>query len=184
MKLLTEDGRSLNPVWGSRYIAYDRERMRHLSPEYQIWLASSSGARLRRVTHIAVDSLAQGLVPIAFSSDGSGLLAQFEGQDTSEAWAVNVASGRARRLAVRGEPVTGAGISSDGRTVLVDENRSRGRLQAAVWSRFPSPAGPRRSWSRMARRPAGTADPAHCSLLAWLTSPLARRGLGCWARGR
>ena len=64
---LTSDGRSLNPVWGPTYIAYDRERMRKLSPEYQIWLASPSGVRVRRLTHLAVGSLVQGLVPLAFS---------------------------------------------------------------------------------------------------------------------
>jgi hypothetical protein len=119
---ITSDGRSLNPVWGPKYIAYDRERMRHLSPEYQIWLASPSGARVRKVTHVAVGSLVQGLVPLAFSAAGSRLLAEFEGEDTSGAYAVNVASGRAREVTVDGHAVQGAGISSDGRTLLIDEN--------------------------------------------------------------
>jgi Tol biopolymer transport system component len=132
---VTSNGRSLNPVWGPRYIAYDRERMRHLSPEYQIWLASPSGASVRRLTHVAVGSLVQGLVPLAFSADGSRLLAEFEGEDTSGAYAVSVASGRARGVTVHGQMVQGAGISSDGSTLLVDEDSfeqppSHGRIAA------------------------------------------------------
>jgi Tol biopolymer transport system component len=119
---LSNDGRSLNPVWGAAYIAYDRERTRHLSPEYQIWLASQTGARLRRLTHVAVGPLVQGLVPLAFSANGSRLLAEFEGQDTSGAYAVALASGRARSVTAHGLQVQGAGISSDGRTLLVDED--------------------------------------------------------------
>jgi len=117
---ITSDGRSLNPVWGPTYIAYDRERNRHLSPEYQIWLATPAGARVRRLTHIAVGSLVQGLVPLAFSASGSRLLAEFEGEDTSGAYAVTVASGRARSVTVHGQMVQGAGISSDGSTLLID----------------------------------------------------------------
>jgi Tol biopolymer transport system component len=117
---ITSDGHSLNPLWGPSYIAYDRERNRRLSPEYQIWLATPAGARVRRLTHIAVGSLVQGLAPLAFSSSGSRLLAEFEGQDTSGAYAVNVASGRARSVTVRGQMVQAAGISSDGGTLLLD----------------------------------------------------------------
>jgi hypothetical protein len=119
---LTSNGHSLFPVFGPGYIAYDRERTRNLSPEYQIWLASPSGGTLRRLTHIAVDSLAQGLVPLAFSSDGGRLLAEFEGQDQTAAYAVEVASGRARRAISHGSTVIGAGISSDGGTLLIEED--------------------------------------------------------------
>ncbi|MGD0452302.1 MAG: hypothetical protein ABSB69_01775 [Solirubrobacteraceae bacterium] len=117
---ITSDGRSLDPVWGPTYIAYDRERMRHLSPEYQIWLATPAGVRVRKLTHVSVGSLVQGLVPLEFSANGSRLLAEFEGQDTSGAYAVSVVSGRARRVTVRGQMVQGAGISSDGSTLLID----------------------------------------------------------------
>jgi hypothetical protein len=117
---LTGDGRSLFPVWGPTYIAYDRERMRHLSPEYQIWLATPAGALVRKLTHIGVGSLVQGLVPLAFSASGSRLLAEFEGEDTSNAYAVTVASGRARAVTIHRQTVQAAGISSDGSTLLVD----------------------------------------------------------------
>jgi len=132
---ITSDGHSLFPVWGPTYIAYDRERMRHLSPEYQIWLATPVGARVRKLTHVAVGPLLQGLVPLAFSASGSRLLAELEGEDTSYAYAVTVASGRARAVTVHRQTVQAAGISSDGSTLLVDAGSfeqapSSGRIDA------------------------------------------------------
>jgi hypothetical protein len=120
---LTRDGRSLFPLWGPGAIAYDRERLRREdAPVYQLWLRSSKG-KTRRLTNVRVRSLVSGLIPVAFSADGSKLLAQFVGQDTSEAWAVSVPSGRARRLTPKGArlPLQAAGLSTDGSTVLVNE---------------------------------------------------------------
>jgi hypothetical protein len=120
---LTRDGRSLFPLWGPKAIAYDRERLRREdAPVYQLWLRRPSGTT-RRLTNVRVRSLVSGLIPIAFSADGAKLLAQFVGQDTSEAWTVSVASGRARRLTPRGArlPLQAAGMTSDGGTVLVNE---------------------------------------------------------------
>jgi Tol biopolymer transport system component len=123
-RLFTHDGRSLNPVWGSSGIAYDRERLRHLeAPVYQIWLASPSGGGARQLTHLKINPLVEGLVPLAFSADGSNLLAEFEGEDTSAAWTVDLTSGRVRELTTPGRhTLEGAGISQDGTTVLVDED--------------------------------------------------------------
>jgi hypothetical protein len=136
---LTRDGRSLFPLWGSKAIAYDRERLRHEdAPVYQIWLRSPSG-KARRLTNVRVRTLVSGLMPFAFSADGSKLLAQFVGQDTSEAWTVQVSNGRARRLTVRKHSVQAAGIASDGNTVLVDEGgidgpASEGRVGIAPFA--------------------------------------------------
>jgi hypothetical protein len=135
MRRLSSDGRSLFPVWGPSYIAYDRERPRKEGPVFQIWLASPSTAPVRRVTSIRVPILAQGLVPLAFSASGSRLLAEFEGEDQSSAYTVNVSSGRARMVRVRGRSAIGAGLSSDGSTLLIDENAleepsSNGRVVA------------------------------------------------------
>jgi hypothetical protein len=120
LRRLTSDGRSLNPVWGPAYIAYDREQDRHLSPDFQIWLGTPTAMRARKLTHVAVGPLVQGLVPLAFSANGSRLLAEFEGEDTSNAYAVTVASGHARAVTVRRRTVQAAGISSDGSTLLLD----------------------------------------------------------------
>jgi hypothetical protein len=153
---LTNDGRSLNPLWGPRYIAYDRERPRHESPEYQIWLRSPAGGAPKKLTKVSVAPLLAGLVPIAFSADGSRLVAEFVGEDTSEAWTVRVPSGRAHRIIVHGQPVVAAGISRDGFWVLVDELSfenapSVGRVAEIPFTGGPStvliPHGAQASWN-------------------------------------
>lgn len=128
MKLLTHDGRSLNPVWGSRYIAYDRERLRkNYAPLFQIWLRpASGGGGARRLTNVQVSPLVVGLLPLAFSADSSRLLAEYEGEDTSNAWTVRLPSGRAREIKVRGRSVVAGGLSQDGSTVLIDQNSFEG----------------------------------------------------------
>lgn len=139
---LTHDGRSLNPVWGSTYIAYDRERLRRNdAPVFQIWLQAPGGGRPRKLTSVHVRSLVEGLVPLVFSSDGSRLLAEYEGQDTSEAWAVNVPSGHAKRLTVRGQSVVGTGLSRDGSTVLIDEQGFEGPPSGGRVSSIPFGGG-------------------------------------------
>jgi hypothetical protein len=59
-------------------------------------------------------------VPLAFDASGTRLLAQYVGLDTSQAWTIDVPSGRARELRAGSEPASGAAISSDGATVLID----------------------------------------------------------------
>ena len=125
LRRITSDGRSLFPIWDPArpgYIAYDSERLRAGdAPVYQIWLRSLHGGRPRRLTSVRVRSLVSGLMPLAFSRSGSRLLAEFVGQDTSEAWTVRVPSGRARAVRVNGRQAVGGGISSDGSRLLVDE---------------------------------------------------------------
>ncbi len=124
---ITRDGRSLFPVWGPRYIAYDREHLRRNdAPVYEIWLRSPGGAAQRRLTSIRVRSLVSGLTPLGFSQSGSRLLAEFVGEDTSEAWTVRVPSGKARPVRVNGRPVVGGGISADGSQLLVYEGGVEG----------------------------------------------------------
>jgi hypothetical protein len=142
-RLFTHDGRSLNPVWGPGGIAYDRERLRHLDfPVYQIWLAPSGGGAARQMTHVKVPALVSGLVPLAFSASGSKLLAEFGGQDTSAAWTVDVASGRARQLTAGEHTLMGAGISQDGTTVLVDEDALERPPSSARIATMPFDGGP------------------------------------------
>jgi hypothetical protein len=118
---LTRDGRSLNPVWGPKWIAYDKERLRpNWAPRYDIWLRSASSSAVRKLTNVPADKLVVGLVPLAFSANGTRLLSEFEGQDTSVAWTVRVPSGRARQVRVGNQSVVGDGISRNGATLLVD----------------------------------------------------------------
>lgn len=117
---LTHDGRSLWPVWGPTRIAYTHERLRkNDAPVYQLRVMRPDGSGVRQLTHLRVPRLLSGLTATAWSADGSRLLAEDGGQDTSEAWAVDVASGRARDLTGRFDGVIGAALSADGSTVLV-----------------------------------------------------------------
>ena len=118
---LTHDGRSLNPVWGRLGIAFDRERLRRRAdPAYEVWLMAAQGSHRARLTSVGVPPLQDGLVPIAFSADGTRLLAEYEGADTSRAWAVDVITRRAHELRRAGHSVAGAAISKNGAALLVD----------------------------------------------------------------
>lgn len=115
---ITSDGRSLNPVWGRVGIAFDHERLRtNAEPAYQVWLMASDGSGRRALTALVIPPLRDGLVPLGFAQDATVLLAEYVGQDTSEAWLLKLSNRRATRLGV---DVTGAALSRDHASVLVD----------------------------------------------------------------
>jgi len=117
---ITHDGRSLWPIWGPTQIAFTHERLRRNdAPVYQLRVMRPDGSGVRQLTHLRIPRLLSGLTATAWSADGMRLLAEYGGQDTSEAWTVDVASGRARDLTGRFDGVIGAGLSADGTTVLV-----------------------------------------------------------------
>jgi hypothetical protein len=114
VKQLTQDGVSLNPVWGARGIVFDREtpRTRHglpSYPAYQLYLLA--GSRLSQITHISVGWEGEGLIPEAISADGTKLAANGVGDDMDQGW-----------TALRELPAsfTADGISADGGRVLLD----------------------------------------------------------------
>jgi hypothetical protein len=115
---LTHDNNSLNPLWGKLGIVYDRQKKRKLAPELQLYLLSNG--KSTQLTNIKVDQLSEGLVPIALSSDGTKLAAEYGGQDNSEGWAVNVATHKAKELATVKNGLVDAGISRSGKTLLVN----------------------------------------------------------------
>lgn len=122
---LTTHGHALYPVWGPTQIAYTRwsrptGRHRHDDgPKYHLWLMAPDGSGQRRLTRGRIPWLLTGLVPVAWSADGTRLLAQFGGQDTSYPVAVDPATGAQRRIGPRRADAIGvAGLSSDGTTVL------------------------------------------------------------------
>jgi hypothetical protein len=141
---LTRDGRSLDPLWGPAQIAYSHERLRRNdAPVYQLSLIGADGRHARSITHVHVGPLVSGLTPTAWSDDGKRLLAEFVGQDTSEAWTVQVPSGRARDLTGRLDDVSGAGLSGDGRTVLVQRGSPEDAANQSV-ATIPFGGGPAR----------------------------------------
>jgi hypothetical protein len=62
-----------------------------------------------------------GLSPIAESADGTRLLAEFNGTDTSQAWTLEAPAWQPSELGGESAGLIGATISRDGSTVLATE---------------------------------------------------------------
>jgi hypothetical protein len=140
---LTHDGRSLNPVWGAGTIAFDREKLRkNDAPIYQIWLMKPDGTGAVQLTHTKVPQLVEGLVPQQFSADGERLLADFQGQDTSQTWTIDIRTKKARHLLVKKLDVTPGGLSLDGKTVLIDFGGFENPPGAGTVETIPFAGGP------------------------------------------
>lgn len=120
---LTHDHRSLDPLWGPHgqivFVKQLDAKRRKYGPKNELYLMSEGGGQVRRLTHTEVDPLLQGLYPTAWSADGSRLLAEFEGQDTTYAVAVNPRTGAQRPLVKATEQgFLGWALSPDGGRVL------------------------------------------------------------------
>lgn len=122
---LTKDQVSLDPLWGpSNQIVFVKQlgaKNRKYGPKNELYLMNPQGKQVKRLTHTKVDQLLQGLYPTAWSDSGNQLLAEFEGQDTSYAVAVNPKTGAQKPLEKNGngeQGFVGTAISGDGTTVL------------------------------------------------------------------
>jgi Tol biopolymer transport system component len=135
---LTVDGTSTNPAWGPTQIAYSRgPRRRSDYPQLNLWLMNPDGSEQRQLTFVGVRSLVTGLNPVQWSASGAQLLANYGGQDTSQAFAVDPLSGGALDLGARSFDGTSPGaLSRDGTTVLAQtggqEGPGRGRNTVAI----------------------------------------------------
>jgi hypothetical protein len=123
------------PVWGPRSIAYVGQLPLSLRPA-QLWLVDPDGSHARQLTHVRARPL---LVPTAWSDDGTRLLAgNLGGVRTSEAWTVQVPSGRAHDLTGKVDDVRGFGLSRDGKSVLVvrgpDDHPERQSIATIPWA--------------------------------------------------
>ncbi|MGO9751266.1 MAG: hypothetical protein ACLP8S_06820 [Solirubrobacteraceae bacterium] len=114
---ITHDGVSLDPIWGAKGIAFDREQRRgqNAGPAYQVWLLN--GTHLQQLTHMSIPSLLAGLVPVAFSANGNRMIAGYEGEDTNYAWTIQISPLRVRQIPGF---VQAGGISQDGNSLLID----------------------------------------------------------------
>ena len=119
---LTSDHRSSDPLWGPEKIVFVKAvdaKKRRYGPKNELFLMNPEGKGVKRLTRTKVPPLLLGLFPTDWSADGSRLLAEFEGQDTSYAVAINPKTGAQRpidRPVERG--FVGAALSDDGGTVL------------------------------------------------------------------
>ena len=120
---LTRDHRSLDPLWGPdgtiAFVKLLGAKQRRYGPKYEIYLMDSKGGSVRRLTNTSVGPLLLGLTPTQWSADGSRLLAEFTGQDTSYAVAVDPKTGAQRTIGKAIERgLVATALSADGSTVL------------------------------------------------------------------
>ena len=121
---LTHDQISGYPLWGpTGQIVFVRQlgaKQRKYGPKNDLFLMNANGKGVKRLTHTKVDPLTQGLYPTAWSASGNQLLAEFGGQDTSYAVAVNPKTGAEKSLSPGNTETgfVGVTLTPDGKTVL------------------------------------------------------------------
>jgi hypothetical protein len=121
---LTTHGHAYNPLWGPDRIAYSRyarpkgKHAKDDGPKYNLFLIDPATGNERRLTHDKVPFLLTGLVPTIWSADGTKLVAQFGGQDTTYAVAVNPVDGDETILGSAHDAFVAGAFLGDDTTVL------------------------------------------------------------------
>jgi Tol biopolymer transport system component len=120
---LTTDHRSFSPLWGPSgrivFVKHLGEKSRMYGPKNDLFLINPNGRQVKRLTKTKVEPLLSGLSPTEWSANGSRLLTEFGGQDTSYAVAVSPKTGAERALTKEREVgFIGTALSSDGKLVL------------------------------------------------------------------
>jgi Tol biopolymer transport system component len=121
---LTRNHRSESPLWGPTgqivFVKLLGAKTRKYGPKNELYLMSPEGGQVKRLTHTKVAPLLQGLTPTEWSANGARLLAEFEGEDTTYAVAVNPQTGAEHALTRQREAngFIGAALSADGSVVL------------------------------------------------------------------
>lgn len=118
---ITNDRRSLDPLWSPSgkivFVKLLDAKHRLYGPKNELFTMTPGGGQVRRLTHTVVPALLQGLIPIQLSANGSRLLAEYTGQDTSYAVTVNPRTG-VQRAVGRAKGFVGTALSSSGRSIL------------------------------------------------------------------
>jgi hypothetical protein len=133
---ITHEGHSIDPVWGAHGIVFVRTRNRGKdeAPAYHLELLN--GTTVTAIASPKPSALVDGLYPVAISSDGTHVVAEYAGEDTSQAYAVNLATNRFKQLGATQDSAQGWGISKDGTRVLIShggfENPSKYSTIATV----------------------------------------------------
>ncbi len=117
---LTAGGYDLRPLWTARGIVYDHvtPASAGAAPASQLWLLHAGHST--QLTHLATPARGAALWPVAASANGNRLIAQYVTPGDLVPIAVQVSPRRVRPVATGANRTLGAGISPDGRTVLVD----------------------------------------------------------------
>ncbi|MFL5845829.1 MAG: TolB family protein [Solirubrobacteraceae bacterium] len=136
---LTSDSNATDPVWGPARIAFNRSHKATRRGDYEkldIYTVDPEGEGIRRLTKTTPPFLLAGLSPLAWSADGSRLLSQYSGQDTSEAWRVAADTGKAVDATGSFDGVVGWGLSKDGTAILATTgyyDNPSGNVVAIPW---------------------------------------------------
>jgi Tol biopolymer transport system component len=121
---LTRDQISGYPLWGPTgrivFVKQLNAKQRKYGPKNDLFLMNRNGSGVRRLTHTVVDPLTSGLYPVAWSASGNQLLANFGGQDTQYAVAVNPQTGAETSLSPGNSETgfVGVDLTANGRTAL------------------------------------------------------------------
>lgn len=121
---LTDDHVSASPLWGPNgqivFVKQLGAKQRQYGPKNDLFLMNREGKQVKRLTHTKVNPLVQGLYPTAWSASGNQLLAEFGGQDTSYAVAVNPKTGAERSLSPDNSETgfVGVALTANGKTAL------------------------------------------------------------------
>lgn len=121
---LTHDGVSGWPLWGPTgqivFVKLLGATQRQYGPKNDLFLMNANGKGVKRLTDTKVDPLTQGLYPTAWSASGKQLLAEYGGQDTNYAVAVNPTTGAEKSLSPGNTETgfVGVALTADGKTVL------------------------------------------------------------------
>lgn len=121
---LTSDHVSGYPLWGPQgqivFVKQLGAKQRQYGPKNDLFLMNPNGGQVKRLTHTNVDPLTQGLFPTQWSASGSQLLAEFGGQDTSYAVAVNPKTGAEKSLSPGNTETgfVGVALTPNGKTAL------------------------------------------------------------------
>ena len=90
-----------------------------VTPRTSLYVMNPDGSGVARLTRTKVAQLLQGLTPTAWSADGTRLLAEFGGQDTSYAETVDPLTGTHKPVVKAVDPgFVGTDLSADGTTIL------------------------------------------------------------------
>jgi hypothetical protein len=131
---LTHDRHSDRPVWGRGWIAYSHTRARGgwLIRDLRLMRPDGSGKRLLAGGHTRPSHAEMGVEPVAFSRDGTRLLACLASEFECSPVAFAIPDGLRYTLRVgrRNELTVGMAISRDGTQVLVEAGRLEGPFRA------------------------------------------------------
>jgi hypothetical protein len=129
---LSQRYKALSPVWGPERLVFNRGGLIN----GDLWLTLGLGIPAERLTDVH-----EGIYPVAWSADGTKLLAANPAMHNGRLWAVEVPSGDAHDLTGWVGDLNALGLSHDGKTVLASVGCGGSVLRTAYLETFPLGGG-------------------------------------------